>query len=161
MTQDGKQPATKIRVNCAGYQGKAVSVFAAYDPSTDVLAIVRESSYEVAPREGFLRVTTRAADPTHDMVFSEDETKAAIAAFFDLDAMQLVQYMDGLTRLNPTHRIEHNGMDEHGVVYRISPDITNGQVAVLIAAYAAHRQRSVAAMAGFFEATDLGEVITI
>lgn len=154
----GKQ--TKIRVNCGGYQGKPVSVFAAYDPEYDVLVIARESEYETSPRDGFLRVTTRDADPAHDMVFTEDEVREAIGAFFEMEAMGLVKFAEGMSRLDPKHRIERDGMDERGAKFRFSPDIANGQVAVLIAVYAARRQNSVAKITEFMDELS-GALITI
>ena len=148
-----------MRVNCAGQQGQPVSLFAAYDPETDVIVIARESKYEVVPRDGFLRVTMRDADPEHDMVFTENEYHDAIVAFFDLDAMNLVQFANGLAKLSPENKIERDGMDERGVKYRIAPDIGNAQAAVLIACYAARRQRLVAQAEDFMG--ELGSLFTV
>lgn len=141
----------KMRINCAGYGGQPVSVFGMYDPETDVLAIIRKTAYETEPRDGFLRITTQDRDPTHDGVFSESDTRAAIVAFFDLEAMNLIQFSEGLASLDPKNKIEREGIDEGGVVYRIAPDITSGQVAVLIAAHAAKRQRGAAAVDAWME----------
>ena len=54
----------KMRVNVAGYTGKAVSLYCAYDAETDVLLIAKEGVYEAKPREGFLRVTNQDRDET-------------------------------------------------------------------------------------------------
>lgn len=149
----------KMRVNVAGYGGQAVSVFAGYDPDSDVLAIVREGPYEVTARDGWLRVTTQDRDPTHDAVFTDDQARDAIAAYFELEAMNLIQFSEGLARLDPKNKIERDGMDESGMKYRIHPEITNGQVAVMIAALSARRQRGAAAADQFM--ADLGQVLTI
>lgn len=141
-----------MRVNCAGYGGRPVSVFAMFDPVSDVLAVVRETPYETVPREGFLRVTTQDRDPTHDAVFTEDDTRRGIVAYFDLEAMNRIQFSEGLTRLDPKNKIEREGMDEGGMVYRIAPDISNGQVAILIAAFYARQQRNVASVDDWFDA---------
>ncbi len=138
----------RIRVNCAQYGGSPISLFAMYDPGTEVLAIGRETPYEAADRPGFLRVTTRPSDPVHDAVFTEDDVSDAVAAFFDLASMGRVQFMD-LARLNPKGKIEQDGMTESGVRYRLSPDIGNGQVAVLIAALFARRQTRIASSSKF------------
>jgi hypothetical protein len=47
--------AVLMRVNIAGYAGQAVSVFCAYDPGTDVLAVSRSAEYEGGERAGFLQ----------------------------------------------------------------------------------------------------------
>lgn len=145
----------KMRVNCAQYGGQPLSLFAMFDPSTEVLAIVQERPYEVAARDGFLRITTRPSDPVHDAVFSEDEVSDAVAAYFDLSSMGLVQLGD-LARLNPKSKIEQDGMTETGIRYRLAADIANGQVAVLIAALFAVRQRQVATASDF-----MAELLTI
>lgn len=148
-----------MRVNCAGQQGQPVSLFAAYDPETDVLVVVRETKYETVVREGFLRVTTRDADPEHDMVFTEENYHDAIVAFFDLQAMSLIQFANGLAKLNPENKIERDGMDERGVKYRIAPDIGNAQAAVLIACFAARRQRMVGLAEEFMD--EMGSIYTV
>lgn len=141
----------KMRINASGYQGQPVSVMAGFDPATDVLLIFKESVYETTEREGWLRVSTSDRDAVHDLIFVEDNSREAIVEYFELDAMGLVQYGEGLTRLDPKGRIERDGMDEAGMKYRIHPDITNGQVAVLIAAFTARAQRNVAASNEFFD----------
>ena len=141
----------KMRVNVAGYTGKAVSLYCAYDAETDVLLIAKEGVYEAKPREGFLRVTNQDRDETYDAVFPEDETREAINAFFSLDAMNVLSLTDTMKRHDPKNRIERDGMDERGMRYKIDPSITNGQLAVLIACYYAKRQKNVASVAGFME----------
>jgi hypothetical protein len=140
-----------MRVNAAGYVGEPVSMLCSFDPATDILFAMKTVAYEDRDRPGFLRVTTLDRDSTRDMLFTEDETREAITAFFELDAMKLVNLAPDLQRYAPAHVIEREGMDEHGMIYRIKPDITNGQYAVLIAAYVAQKQRKVSAISDFLE----------
>ena len=147
---DEKPPRqVKLRVNCAGYQGEPVSVFAAYDLDHDVLVIVDERAYEVGDRPGFVRMTNREKDAHHDMVYGEDQIDLAVEAFFEMQAMRLIKFAGGNERLNPHHKIDREGLTMSGQKYRFSPDITNGQVASLFAALGARAQAGAAATQDF------------
>ena len=135
------KPTVKMRVNVAGYKGAPTSLFAAYDPQTDILLVARESPYEGGEREGFLKITNQTRDVAHDAVFTEDDTRAAITAYFELDALRLLTLGQAVQRCSPESKIERDGMDEHGMKYRIHPDISNAQVAVLFASFYAGKQR--------------------
>ncbi len=152
MTEQKKSPTVKMRVNIAGYGGSAVSLFAAYDSATEMLLIAKESELETIDRADFLKITNQKREEHFDGVFSEDETKDAINAFFELEALRLLTLGQSAARCNPTSRIERSGMDEHGMVYRIHPDISNGQVAVMAAALYASKQRNIRVAQSFMAA---------
>lgn len=135
----------KMRVNVAGFFGRAVSVFAAYSPETDILLVAREEAYEASERPGFLHITNQVRDEHHDAVFTEAELKAAIDAYFELSALHLLTLGAKVQRLSPDSKIERMGVDERGVNYRIAPDINCGQVGVMAACLFASRQRAVGA----------------
>ena len=137
------KPTVKMRVNVAGYKGAPASIFAAYDPAADILLVAREATYEGGERAGFLKVTNQVRDAAHDAMFTEDDTRDAINAYFELDALKLLTLGQSVQRCSPDSKIERDGMDEGGMKYRIHPDISNAQVAVLFAALYAGRQRSV------------------
>ena len=141
--------AVLIRVNIAGYGGAPVSMFCAYDPETDILAVARESEYEDGPRDGFLKITNQDRDGAYDALFSEELTKGAIGSFFELDALKLLNISSKVQRCSPLNKIERDGMDEGGMKYRIAPDISNAQVAVLAAAWYVNAQRGVTAVREF------------
>ena len=147
-------PAILMRINVAGYFGRPVSVFAAYAPATDILLVSRESEYEVAERPGFLHVTNQHRDEHHDAVFTEQDLKDAICAYFELDALRLLTLGPKVQRLSPDSKIERMGVDERGMNYRIAPDINCAQIAVMVACLFASRQRGVNA------AQDLADVFT-
>lgn len=138
-----KKPTIKMRVNVAGYKGAPASIFAAYDPSSEILLVAREAAYEGGVRDGFLKLTNQTRDAAHDAVFTEDDTRGAITSFFELEALKLITLGAAVQRCNPESKIERDGMDERGMKYRISPDISNAQVAVLFASLYAGRQRSL------------------
>jgi len=135
----------KMRINIAGYFGRAVSVFAAYSPVTDILLVAQEQAYEVAERPGFLHITNQVRDEHHDAVFTEDSLREAINAYFELTALNLLNFSAKVQRLQPDSKIERMGVDERGMNYRIAPDINSGQVAVMVACLYASRQRAVGA----------------
>ena len=152
------RPATLMRINVAGYFGRPVSVFAAYSPATDILLVSRESEYEAIERAGFLHITNQFRDGHHDAVFTEQDLKEAIAAYFELDALRLLSLGPKVQRLSPDSKIERVGVDERGMNYRIALDINCAQVAVMVACLFASRQRHVDAAQ---EMADVFAVITV
>lgn len=146
MRSNDRKPAVKLRINASGYGGKPCSLFAAFDPATDVLLIAREAAaYEPGEREGFLKITNNPHDTHFDELVTEDDFRDAILAFFALDAQKLVSLGKGTERCNPASKIEQGEVKEDGMTYRISADVTNAQVAVLLAALTANRQRGAGA----------------
>lgn len=155
-TDQPKGAPIKMRVNVAGYAGEAVTLYGAYDPSNDVLLVAKEDKYADGPRPGFLLITNQERDQAREALFTEDDFSEAINAFFELDGLRLLTLSDSVKRHNPSARIERDGINESGVKYRISPDMTCGQVGVMVACLFANRQRGVRSAADFFN-----ELITI
>lgn len=148
-----------MRVNAAGYTGEPVSMICSFDPATDMLLVMKTmKDYEAGDRAGFLRITTQERDEAHDAVFTEDETREAIVAYFGLQSMNLINLADPVKRHDPKNAIERDGMDEHGMKYRIQPTISNGQFAVLVAAYYAKKQRDVNSISSVIADMELFEV---
>lgn len=143
---------SKMRINVAGFSGEALSVFAAYDRDTDVLLILRDAPYETVRRDGFLHLTTQAGDQNHDSIFEREHFREAIEAYFDASSMRALQLADTMARHGPESKLQRNGVDEKGPKYQIDPSITNGQVAVLLAAYYARQQRAIASSSSMFDA---------
>lgn len=140
-----------IRANIAGYGGNAVSIYCAYDTDSDILAVSREGEYEDSDRPSFLKISNQNRDKAFDALFTEELTRSAINAFFELDALKLLAISPKAQRCNPLNKIERDGMDEGGMKYRISPDVTNAQVAVLAASWYVNTQRGVSAVREFAE----------
>lgn len=141
-----------MRINIAGYADRPASVFAAYDPNSDVLAIARlAKEYEGGPRDGFLKITNQQRDDAYDAIYTEEETRDSILAFFDMENLGLLTLKGDALRINPANKIERDGMDESGLKFRFAPDISNAQVAVLAAALYGDRQRKIAQTASFAE----------
>lgn len=140
-----------MRVNVVGYGGSPISLYCAYDPGTDILAVIKEGDYDGGPKEGFLKITSQTRDASFDATFAAENTQAAIAAFFEMDALKLLNMPGNVGKHNPRHKIEQDGMDEGGMKYRFAPDIGNGQVAVLAASHFANSQRGYGQAADFAE----------
>lgn len=139
-----KPKAVLIRVNILGFAGEPATIFGAFDPATEVLAIARIApEYEPGPRDGFVKITNQERDAGHDLLFSEADLRDAIQAFFELDALKLVNLGAHAGRISPANRIERKGLGDTGVDYNIHPDTSNLQVAVLAAALFSSRQRGV------------------
>lgn len=140
-----KSETIKMRVNVAGFAGGPVTMFAVFDPSSDTLLVAKTAPYESQRRDGFLLITMQDRDEAHDAVFPADMTRDAIRGFFEMRDLRLLQFGKGMDQHNPENRIERDGMDEGGIVYRFGPDITSAMVATVIAAHYAKQQRVVAA----------------
>ncbi len=152
MTDDAKKAPIKMRVNISGFQGQAASLFCAYDPQTDILLAARPAdAYEVDSRPGFLHVSNQAGDPVVDALFDNDGMQEAIQAYFDMDSMGLLQFSDLAQRFNPASKLERDGLDASGPKYRVAPDMSCGQVAVLVACHYARGQRGMATALGMFD----------
>jgi hypothetical protein len=151
-----------IRVNMSGYKGAAVSLFAAFDPRTSVLNAAREHpAQELVDRPGFLRISNQVDDPNRDALFSEDELSDAIRAYHDMRAGGRLVMAPALQRHDPSNRIEADGVDERGTKYRISSDITAGQVAILAACWYARRQSGLESARQMFAEMKAMRIITI
>jgi hypothetical protein len=135
--------AVVIRVNVAGYQGEPVSLFAAYDDESDVLLVQQSKPHDASEAPGLLRITNVPRDAFYDALVTEDDLQEAIRAFFESDSMGLLVLDEAVRRHNPANKIERDGVKESGTVYRISPDMTNAQVAVMFACLVGSRQRGV------------------
>jgi hypothetical protein len=135
----------KLRVNIAGFAGPAASIYCGYDPNTDMLLVGKAAElYEGTRRAGFLHITNQDRDAAVDAVFSNEDMMEAITAYFELEALGLLVIAAESQRFNPQSKIERDGLDTGGPKYRVAPDMSNGQVAVLVACRYAKQQRSIA-----------------
>lgn len=136
-----------LRVNIAGFVGDPATVFGAFDPATDMLAVLYiGNEYEAGAREGFLKITNQQRDAAYDAFYSEEEIRESIVSYFEMDSLKLLTLKGDAQRCNPTSKLERDGMDVGGLKFRFHPEITNQQVAVLAACLYATRQRSFGMM---------------
>lgn len=127
----------KIQANIEGFLGKPVSLFGVIDTDTGVLNVVKAAVKRQAKRDDCVLISnTVKADC--DFAFDETKFKAAIASYFRLkggmaeDEMTPLLIISGkVGSADPKSALEMDGVSESGMDYRIAPDISNMQMAVL------------------------------
>lgn len=140
-----------LRINIAGFSGEPVSLYGAFDHEEDLLLVSDSKTYDPGEAPDLLKVSNQERDTHRDDLVTDDDLQAAIRAFFEMDGLKLLALSEKAARHNPSNKIERDGVDESGVRYRISPDITCAQVAVMFACLAASRQRTVTGALGIME----------
>lgn len=125
----------KFVVSISGYGAdgaQAVTLVCFHDAETDFLVV--DSSMEFAEQrpEGFALVTNLPLQ-TRDFLFTADHIRDAIRDYYARDGQGIIDIDDVLQRYRPDGKIERDGIDERGPKFRLSPDIGNGEVAVLAA----------------------------
>lgn len=143
MNEAEKDSTVLLRVNIAGFSGEPASLYGAFDHEDDLLLISDTKEYDPGDAPDMLKISNQERDTHRDDLVSDDDLQAAIRAFFEMDGLKLLVIGEKAARHNPSNKIERDGVDEGGVRYRISPDITCSQVAVMFACLAAARQRTV------------------
>jgi len=121
----------------------ATTLFGEFDPDTGVLLIAEERAEKpgrpIGVDEDSMVATNIANLPEYDVLFDEDDMRAAIVAFFNLYQSGLVVLEQSVRHLNPQSKVEPDGVDEHGRKYRVMPDITNGQTAAIVMCWLTER----------------------
>jgi hypothetical protein len=118
-----------MQAEIVGYFGQAVNLRAMLDPSSGFIII----SDELAQGErvpGALMVTN---DPRgeRDRLFVEEAFQDAIRQFYSAKHTGLLEIMSAVAKHDPQARIQTAGFNESGTRYELSPDTTNGNVAIL------------------------------
>lgn len=126
-----------IQTTIVGYSGKPCSLFSVYDNDSKVLVISVEADYRRERRQDCM-IITNDTEIERDGLFSEEELKASISAFFNMQAGVAIDgksnrlvFSDKAARANPAQSIEKDGMDASGQRFRISESITCAQIAAL------------------------------
>jgi hypothetical protein len=135
-----------VQAQITGYTGPAVNLLAAVHAAKGLVVVSKELPLgERVPGATFTTNDTRA--DSRDRLFVEDHFQDAIRLFYRAYAMRLLELMPPVAKHDPTHRIEVDGMNEHGTKYRLANEISNGAVAVLAIFDAAEISLNVAGAA--------------
>ncbi|WP_175785278.1 hypothetical protein [Burkholderia ambifaria] len=119
-----------IQASITAYQGPSANLLGAYDSDTGLLIVERELARDERIDDAvFVTDDPRAED--RDRLFNEDNLQAAIRSFFRAKHSGLVELEKSVKRHDPEHKIEAEGVTEQGSKYRVNPEATNGQIAVL------------------------------
>ena len=95
----------KIQATISGYSGMPCSLLSAYYRDSGILVIVKIHAY--------------SSEPIKDSSVITNVPRISRSAFF------------GAGRANPSSILESNGIDVSGEKFKIAPEVTNEQVAVL------------------------------
>lgn len=150
--EDAPDRIIRIRANIGGFSGDPVSLRAALDSESGRIRIASEHTVELKDRPGWVLLSNLPlGDQRVDVRFSQDDLRDAIGSYFSLEQVGMIGYADGMERVNPSSKIEADGMDERGRVYRIRDDCGNRHVAVLAVAWLASRQTGLGAVVEAFD----------
>jgi hypothetical protein len=142
------------------------TVYGIFEVGTGVLLIdgastVRSGEIEVRrPRHAV--VTNNPAADDRDELFQDESIRQAIEDYFAMSGRGLLEIDPKVARVNPSTKIEPDGMDDHGRKFRVAPDISNGQMAVLVMCWFALRQTAIAGQLAAFD--DMGidtDIVTV
>jgi hypothetical protein len=120
----------RVQAIVSGYQGAAVNLLGALDPKTGLFIVAKEQGIDERT-EGALTVSNNTRLEDRDRLFDEDKLQRAIHLFFSLRGQGLLELLPAVTKHDPGTRIESDGMNERGTKYRLAPEMSNGNVAVL------------------------------
>lgn len=129
-----------IVVSISGYTGLPVSLLAMLDHASGVLAIAKEIRFREEREEGFAFVTNTRA-PAYDCLFKEDQLAGAITVYKESEGSGVVALSESVAKFRP--RVDSDGVNEHGQKWRLHPDMSNGEVAVLALVHFMEQQRRI------------------
>ncbi|KVN83420.1 hypothetical protein [Burkholderia ubonensis] len=137
-----------LQAEITGYKGPAVNILAAVDGGTGLVIVSQEVAFgERSP--GALIVCNDPRAPSRDLLFDEGKLAGAIERYFRADSTGMVELLSAVQRHKPSNAIQATGLDASGTRYQLSPEITNGQIAVLAIVYAASNSLSIEDTAEF------------
>jgi hypothetical protein len=145
---------TPIQATFSGFMNKAASIYSVYDDERLILAVSLMGEFTRERREGCVLITNDSTLEDYDVLFGEDKFQDSIGSYFSLlngmaadAASKKLVISEKAMRSDPQIALEADGMNESGPKYRISPDITSAQIAVLATCWYA------ATKGGLFETT--------
>lgn len=128
----------KLQANIEGFLGKPASLFGVMDKKLGVLNISVLASKKMNRQPDCILITN-VPKVDHDFYADEVQLREAIVAYYRLkngyaddNETPLLNFGSKVGSCDPSSTIELNGVSETGMDYRISPDISNQQVAALM-----------------------------
>jgi hypothetical protein len=150
-----------VQVSIAGFSGQPATLACVINDQSGVLVIAKSVTYTEERLSGAALVTNLDL-PDYDFRFTDAHLRESIRSFFTRTGQDMLVIAADMRRYDPTNRIERDAVEESGPRYRISPDIDNGQVAVLAAVAFADSQKPVtASISAMNELADFYSVTTI
>lgn len=152
----------KIIVSISGFKGPNTSLACLYDEETGVLVVAKQINYREDKPDDTFSMVSNLDLPSVDFKFKEEHMSNAIRSYFTAIAQGTLDVDKALARYQPDNRIEEDRIDESGRKYRVSPDIDNGQMAVLaVVAYIDRLRGVTAALEGARDIMSEMRILTI
>lgn len=120
----------RVQAEITGYSGPAVNLLGALDPDSGLLIVAKELKMGERLDDALVASNDPRAE-RRDRLFGEDDLQDAIRLYFRALSTGMVELLPGVAKHEVANRIENSGINERGTTYRLSPDITNGSIAVL------------------------------
>jgi hypothetical protein len=125
-----------MQAEIVGYFGAPVNIRAMLDSASGFLIVSDELPR--GERVGGALVVTNDPRGERDRLFTEDDFQDAIRQFFSTKQMGFLEILAPCVKHDPQARLQVAGFNESGTRYELSPDTTNGNVAVLALVNAAN-----------------------
>jgi hypothetical protein len=143
---------TLLQAVVSGYKGLPACLFAILDGETGAMLVVKEAAqYSVNRKDDHALVTTDALCDDFDVRFTEESIQDAVKVWQEMSDGGTLILSDALNKHNPSGKIEYDGIDLRGRMYRLDPTITNGIIAVLALCWFADRQKSIQSSLDVFD----------
>lgn len=133
-----------LQINITGFNGFPSSLLCAYDDALDFLIISKEVDKfnENKIKDDYIFITNSPRTATRDFLFKTEYFNDAISAYYNrkndrtYDNKQKLHFSEKANRANPEAHLENDGFDDKGKPkYRLQENISNVQVATLVACY--------------------------
>lgn len=134
----------RILTVISGYQGPPIALASVLDESTGVLVIAKQLSYREDRPAPDMAVVSNLDLKACDFLYTDARLRDSIRAYFARRGQGTLEIESILGRYMPDNKIEQDGVDESGRKFRISPDIDNGQIAVLATVAFVEAQKPIA-----------------
>lgn len=129
----------------SGFQGQAVALASVLDEKTGVLVVAKQLAYREDRPKPDMALVSNLDLQSCDFLFSDKHLRDAIRSYFTRRSQGMLEIDSALGRYLPDNRIEQDGVDESGRKFKISPDIDNGQIAVLATVAFIEAQKPISA----------------
>lgn len=142
-----------IQVSIGGFAAQATTIIGQLNERTGVLVLVKEVKYretripQKSEQDPVFALVSNLDLPDLDFRFEDTHVRDAIRSYFTRKSQMTLDIVpdQGLQRHMPDMKIEMEKVDEGGRRYRVAPDITNGQIAILAAVAFVDRQQALPA----------------
>lgn len=133
----------RIQVTIGGYKGHGTTLIAGLDTGTGILVVMKQHKYSEKLIKSDMTMITNMDLDDADTVFTDKDIKSAVESYFTRCAQSTIVIKDEARRFTPDSKVETDTVTTTGRTYRISPDIDNGQMAVLALCAFVDKQKGV------------------